>query len=61
MLFEVLNSISVNTFTNLFIDYTLLTVAFFSFFTLVNNLIEVKKEAKAKGQFFSRQTSLFQK
>ena len=55
MLFEVLNSISVNTFTNLFIDYTLLTVAFFSFFTLVNNLIKVKNE------FIARKTSLINK
>lgn len=61
MLFEALNSISVSTFTNSLIDYTLLTVAFFSFFTLVNNLRAVKKEAKVKNEFFSRQTSLFQK
>jgi hypothetical protein len=61
MLFEVLNSISVNTFTNLFIDYTLLTVAFFSFFTLVNNLIKVKKEVKVKNEFIARKTSLINK
>jgi large-conductance mechanosensitive channel len=53
MLFELLNSVSLNTFANQFIDYTLLTVAFFSFFKLINNLLESKQEGKVKTSIIS--------
>lgn len=48
MLLELLNTISLNTFVDQFIDYTLLTIAFFSFFTIINNLWAVNKENKIK-------------
>ncbi len=54
MLLEFFNSISLSTFTNQFIDYTLLTVAFFSFFTLINNLWSVKKENKLKVKYITQ-------
>jgi large-conductance mechanosensitive channel len=53
MLFELLNTISLNTVANQFIDYTLLTVAFFSFFKLINNLMESRKETTIKSEIFS--------
>lgn len=46
MLIELLNSISVDTLTNQFIDYTLLTGAFFSFFKLIDKVKNLKKEVK---------------
>lgn len=46
MIFELLNTISVNTVTNYIIDYTLLTTAFFSFFKLIDKIVQINKEAK---------------
>ena len=53
MLFDTLNSISASSFVNQFVDYTLLTAAFFSFFVLVNNLIQAKKEVKVNNNYGS--------
>ena len=46
MLFELLNTISVETLANQFIDYALLTGAFFSFFKLIDKIKNFKKEVK---------------
>lgn len=46
MLFELLSTISINTVANHFIDYSLLTTAFFSLFKLVNKIVNINKEAK---------------
>jgi hypothetical protein len=54
MLIELLNSFSVNTLANQFIDYTLLTVAFFSFFTLVDHFMAAKKEVNVKSGLISK-------
>ncbi|MBU3012493.1 hypothetical protein KO506_13855 [Polaribacter vadi] len=43
MFSQILNLVSLKEFTSLFIDYTLLTVAFFAFFVLVNNIIKAIK------------------
>jgi len=54
MLVELLNSFSASTLTNQFIDYTIVTVAFFSFFTLVDHFMEAKKEVTIKGGLVSK-------
>ncbi len=53
MVLELIKSISLDTLLNHFIDYTLFTIAFFSFFTLLNNLWLVKKENKLKKKWFT--------
>ncbi|WP_439131567.1 hypothetical protein [Polaribacter sp.] len=53
MILELINSISLDTLANYFIDYTLFTVAFFSFFTLVHNLWLAKKENKLKKKWLT--------
>lgn len=44
MLFEFFNLVFLKAFAFQFVNYALLTVAFFSFFALVNTLFEVKVE-----------------
>lgn len=48
MLFELLNSISLTSFTNELINYTLLTGAFFSLFMLVTKVKGLINETKLK-------------
>ena len=43
MLIQFLNLVFLKAFAFQFINYALLTVAFFSFFVLVNNIMEAKK------------------
>ncbi|WP_157578340.1 hypothetical protein [Polaribacter reichenbachii] len=45
MFIQILNLISFKALTSQVIDYTLLTVAFFTFFVLVNNVINAIKVA----------------
>lgn len=44
MLSQFINLVFLKAFAFQFVNYALLTVAFFSFFVLVNNLMEAKKE-----------------
>ena len=43
MLIQFLNLVFLKAFAFQFINYALLTVAFFSFFVLVNNIMEAQK------------------
>ena len=50
MLFQFLNLVFLKAFAFEFINYALLTAAFFSFFVLVNNLMEAKKLKAIKSR-----------
>lgn len=54
MLIQFVNLVFLKAFAFQFVNYALLTVAFFSFFVLVNNLIAAKKEVKVKSEFISQ-------
>lgn len=46
MLIEFFNLLFLKAFASQFVNYALLTVAFFSLFLLINNLMEAKKIKK---------------
>lgn len=43
MILEILNFIKIDSFTNLFINYMLLTAVFFCFFSILNYLLKAKR------------------